>query len=103
MTNAKFFIGQIIQHKLFGYRGVIYAADSEFSGSESWYENVALSRPPKDAPWYHVLVDQSMITTYVAERNLASTNYTQQIEHPMSGQFFQRYDDVRYFSKQKVN
>ncbi len=103
MTHAKFFIGQIIQHKLFGYRGVIYTVDSEFSNSESWYDNVALSRPPKDSPWYHVLVDQSMITTYVAERNIASTNNTQQIEHPMLGHFFHRYDAVRYFSKQKVN
>lgn len=103
MANAEFFIGQIIQHNLFGYRGVIYGIDPEFNHSDSWYENVALSRPPKDKPWYHVLVDQSMLTTYVAERNLTETNETHQIEHPLLGQFFHRYDTKRYFGKQKVN
>ena len=82
---------------------MIYGVDAEFNLSDSWYDNVARSRPPKDKPWYQVLVDQSMLTTYVAERNLAETDNTLQIEHPALGHYFRRYDAKRYFSKQKVN
>ena len=46
-----FKIGQVINHKLFNYRGVIYGADSVFKESDEWYEEVAKSRPPKDKPW----------------------------------------------------
>ena len=103
MTNAKFYIGQIIHHNRFNYRGLIFAVDSEFSGSEEWYQAVALSKPPKNKPWYHVLVDDATHTTYVAERNLEPSEDTQQIDHPFLGQFFGRYDGQRYFNKTKLN
>lgn len=72
MSEAKFAIGQIVQHKLFEYLGLILDADFKFLGSEEWYVLVALSCPPKDLPWYHVLVDNANHLTYVAERNLGS-------------------------------
>ena len=53
--SVKFHIGQVIQHKLFDYRGVIVDVDSEFDGTDEWYSTVARSKPPKDKPWYHVL------------------------------------------------
>jgi len=70
MQKAKFTIGQIIHHKLFDYRGVIVDVDFRFLGSDEWYEQVARSHPPKDRPWYHVLVDNAVHQTYVAEQNL---------------------------------
>ncbi|NOQ36082.1 MAG: heat shock protein HspQ [Methylococcaceae bacterium] len=103
MTTAKFYVGQIIDHSRFGYRGVIFGVDAEFSGSDEWYQTVALSKPPKNKPWYHVLVDNASHTTYVAERNLEPSKNTQQIAHPFLGQFFGRYDNQRYFSKAKLN
>ena len=68
--EAKFQIGQIIHHKLFDYVGVVFDADPTFQGTDEWYEQVARSRPPKDQPWYHVLVHEAELTTYVAEQNL---------------------------------
>ena len=68
--QARFEIGQVVDHRLFGYRGVIYNVDATFQLSEECYEQVAKSRPPKDRPWYHVLPDGATHTTYVAERNL---------------------------------
>ncbi len=103
MTKAKFYIGEIIHHSRFDYRGVIFAVDAEFNGSEEWYQAVALSRPPKNEPWYHVLVDNATHTTYVAERNLEASQNNLQINHPLLGQFFGRYDDQRYFSNIKPN
>ena len=52
----KFHPGQVIRHKLFDYRGVVVSMDHTFQLPEEWYQEVARSRPPKDQPWYHVLV-----------------------------------------------
>lgn len=93
---AKFKTGQIIEHLKLGYRGVIYQADEIFCLSEEWYEMVARSRPPKNAPWYHVLVDKSTHTTYVAERHLTTSRDFTQIEHPSLGEHFESYDGLKY-------
>lgn len=93
---AIFSPGQIVHHLRFGYRGVVFAADPVFAASDDWYEAVARSRPPKDAPWYHVLVDGADHTTYVAERHLEASTDTSQIEHPLLGRFFTAYDGRRY-------
>ena len=68
--KAKYCIGQLIQHKLFDYRGIILSVDLEFKSTDEWYDAVAKSRPPKNEPWYHVLVHQKGHQTYVAEQNL---------------------------------
>ena len=67
--EARFQVGLLVRHKLFDYRGVVFDADATFQASEEWYETMARSRPPKDEPWYHVLVHDAEHTTYVAERN----------------------------------
>ena len=94
--GTKFAVGQIVHHVKVGYRGVVFGVDAEFSLSEEWYENVALSRPPKDRPWYHVLVDGAAHTTYVAQRHLESSSDRRQIDHPLLGRYFESYDGRRY-------
>jgi heat shock protein HspQ len=93
---VKFHVGQIIEHKKFGYRGVIYDVDAEFGGTDVWYEHVAKSRPPKDEPWYHVLVDASDATTYVSEQNILTTENTSEINHPLVELYFLNYSNDRY-------
>lgn len=100
MTAAKFAIGQIVRHNKAGYRGAVFGVDSAFDLSEDWYEQVALSRPPKDKPWYHVLVDGARHTTYVAERHLAPSEDQGQIAHPLLGQYFSSFDGRRYQLRQ---
>ena len=68
--DALWSVGQVIRHRKFDYRGVIVDVDPTFSGTETWYDAVARSRPPKDRPWYHVLVDGQEHVTYVAERHI---------------------------------
>ena len=96
MSAPKFSIGQLIHHRKFDYRGVIVDVDPEFNGSQEWYELVARSRPPKDAPWYHVLVDGARHSTYVAERHLEPDGTGEQIQHPALGEFFDRFEDGYY-------
>ena len=81
-TEAKFAVGQLIHHRMFDYRGVVIDVDPEFHGSEDWYNQVARSRPPKENPWYHVLVDGSDVQTYVAERNLDPDYSGAPVHHP---------------------
>ena len=101
--HAEFSVGQIVHHKRFGYRGVIFDADPTFQGTEEWYEHVAKSRPPKDKPWYHVLVDGAAHTTYVAERHLEADGSERPIRHPLIDDLFTGFGDGRYQTRETVN
>jgi len=101
--EAKFQVGEVIQHQLFDYSGVVFDVDPVFSGDDEWYEQVARSRPPRDEPWYHVLVDHAMHTTYVAEQNLARAGAPQAINHPLITQYFSGFDGQRYTQRQRMN
>jgi len=90
--TARFQVGQLIHHKLFGYRGVVVDVDAIFQGSEAWYDAMARSRPPKNQPWYHVLVDEADHMTYVAERNLEPDESGEPVVHPILDHFF---DEMR--------
>lgn len=94
--QARFSIGQIVQHKLFKYRGVIFEIDPEMMLGNEWYEQVAKSRPPKDEPWYHVMVDNAEHTTYVAQRNLEASEDHSFIEHPDIDRIFDHFTDGSY-------
>jgi heat shock protein HspQ len=94
--EAKFQVGQVIHHRLFDYRGVIVDVDATFQGTEAWYQSVARSRPPKDQPWYHVLVHQAEHMTYVAERNLEPDLSGEPVVHPVLDQFFDERRDGLY-------
>jgi heat shock protein HspQ len=95
-ARPRFDVGDLVQHRKFGYRGVIVDVDAAYRGTEDWYRQVALSRPPKDRPWYHVLVHEATHTTYVAERHLERDPEGGQIEHPALGHYFGRFTGGRY-------
>ena len=96
ITRTRFSVGELIHHRLFDYRGVIVDVDCDFQGSEEWYETMAKSRPPKDKPWYHVLVHGAQHTTYVAERNLEADDNPDPVEHPLLDRFFSRFERGKY-------
>ena len=75
---------------------MIIGVDETFLGSDEWYDEVARSRPPKDKPWYHVLVHGASHRTYVAERHLESDVSKEPIEHPEVDDFFDRFQDGVY-------
>ena len=102
-TSGQFHIGQIIHHKIFDYRGVVVDVDPEFNSTEEWYEKVALSRPPKDKPWYYVLVDGATHQTYVAERNLESDDSGKPVNHPLVPELFEGIKDGVYVMRQRSN
>ena len=103
VVKPKFAIGQLVHHRLFDYRGVVVDIDATFSLSDAWYDQVAKSRPPKDAPWYRVLVGGAMHETYVAEQNLEEDRVGSPIEHPLLGHFFDSFEDGHYVRDRALN
>ncbi|MBR57699.1 MAG: DNA-binding protein [Myxococcales bacterium] len=97
MSEARFKVGQVVIHRRFGYRGVIVRVDNSFNGSEEWYDLMASSRPPKNRPWYHVLVHQSGHKTYVTERNLALDESKKKVCHPLIEHYFVGFRNGVYF------
>ena len=102
-TEFQFEVGQVVHHRMFDYRGVVVQADPDFRLSEDWYEMMARSRPPKDRPWYRVLVDGSDDETYVAERNLEADDSGVPVDHPLLGQFFDEFRGRFYVDTRSVN
>jgi len=100
---ARFSVGQLVRHKLFRYRGLIFDLDPCFQGDEKWYEQVALSRPPREQPWYRVLVHKAMHTTYVAERNLLADDAGEAIVHPLTNRYFTALENGVYQKIQAHN
>ena len=103
ITRASYSIGDVIHHRLFDYRGVIVDVDGKCQASDEWYEHVAKSRPPKNKPWYHVLVHGGTHLTYVAEQNLEPDDSLSPIEHPMLEQFFSGFENGKYCRNYTVN
>ena len=101
--RMKFAIGQLIHHRIFDYRGVIVGADLVFRLPDEWYEQVARTRPPRDQPWYNVLVDGAPQVTYVAERNLELDRTGEPVEHPFLSQHFDRFEDGCYSDSRSSN
>jgi heat shock protein HspQ len=101
--SARFAIGEVVHHVRFDYRGVVVDVDPSYQGTEEWYHEVAKSRPPRDRPWYHVLVDDADHTTYVAERHLERDDSDEPIRHPLLGEFFDRFEHGRYLRDAPLN
>lgn len=94
--RARFSVGQVVHHRRFDYRGVIVDVDPTYNGTEEWYAQVALSRPPRDRPWYHVLVDGLGRETYVTERNLEPDLSGEPVDHRLVSWFFEPFEDGAY-------
>jgi heat shock protein HspQ len=101
--TARFAVGDLVCHKVFDYRGVVADVDPHFMLTDEWYESVARSRPPKDKPWYHVLVHNATHNTYVAERNLEPDTSAEPICHPLVDLHFEALTKGRYVTLQKTN
>lgn len=101
--KAIFSIGDLVHHKLFDYRGVVVDVDPRMMLSDEWYESVARSRPPKDKPWYRILVHNATHETYVAERNLEADGSKEPILHPRVDSFFSKFSDGRYVTAGRMN
>jgi heat shock protein HspQ len=90
--NAKFTIGEVVRHKVFPFRGVIFDVDPEFANTDEWWNSIpAEIRPSKDQPFYHLLAenDDSEYVAYVSEQNLEHDESEQPLRNPQVYQIFE--------------
>jgi len=89
--TAKFQIGQVVRHRIFSFRGVIFDIDPEFSNTEEWWLSIPEeARPNKDQPFYHLLAEnaESEYVAYVSEQNLLPDDSGEPIRHSQVGENF---------------
>jgi len=99
-NTAKFSIGNVVKHKRFDFRGVIYDVDFEFNNSEEWYQSIPKDiRPKKNQPYYHLLAENNEITyeAYVSEQNLILDDSDEPIKHPLINEIFSGKKGSGYF------
>ena len=99
MPQARFGIGDVVRHRIFDFRGVIFDVDPIFSNSDEWYEAIPEDlRPPKDQPFYHLLAEnaESSYIAYVSQQNLIVDESGEPLEHPALATMFDRTDESGY-------
>ena len=93
MRTAKYTIGQVVKHRLFSFRGVIFDIDPVFDNTDEWYEAIpAEVRPRKDQPFYHLFAENAdtEYVAYVSEQNLLPDTSDKPIRHPQVAEVFVR-------------
>jgi heat shock protein HspQ len=96
---AKFRLGQVVKHRIFAFRGVIYDVDPEFNNTEEWWLAIPEEmRPRKDQPFYHLLAEneQSCYTAYVSEQNLLPDESGEPVGHPDASALFTSFAHGEY-------
>jgi heat shock protein HspQ len=98
-SSARFAIGDIVRHKLYDFRGVIFDIDPVFANSEEWYESIPKEvRPAREQPYYHLLAEneESNYIAYVSQQNLLQDAEGGPVEHPNVAQLFEDFANGRY-------
>ena len=98
-TQARFAIGDVVRHKLYDFRGVVFDIDPVFANSEEWYESIpAEVRPHREQPYYHLLAEngESSYVAYVSQQNLEGDPEGGPVDHPSVAQLFEDYADGHY-------
>ena len=99
VSRARFSIGDIVCHRIFEFRGVIFDVDPVFANSEEWYQAIPEEiRPRKDQPYYHLLAEnaESSYVAYVSQQNLVPDESEEPIDHPAIEGLFDDFADGRY-------
>src|SRR3954447_16306199 len=99
MPSARFAIGEVVRHRIFDFRGVVFDVDPEFANSEEWYDAIPEDiRPARDQPFYHLLAEnaETAYVAYVSQQNLVVDDSDDPVDHPAIAGMFERDDGGRY-------
>ncbi|PWW04107.1 heat shock protein HspQ [Hoeflea marina] len=103
---ARFRIGQVVKHRIFPFRGVIYDVDPVFANTEEWWNAIPVNvRPSKDQPFYHLLAenDETEYCAYVSEQNLLADDNAAPLRHPQLREIFGGRVDGFYMPKERLS
>jgi heat shock protein HspQ len=104
-TRARFGIGDIVRHRMFDFRGVIFDIDPVFANSEEWYESIpAEVRPRRDQPFYHIFAENedASYVAYVSQQNLIGDGGAGPVDHPSVDEMFDEFADGRYRMRRRL-
>ena len=104
VRNARFRVGQIVQHRIFPFRGVVFDVDPTFDNTEEWWLSIpAEVRPSKDQPYYHLFAEnsESEYIAYVSEQNLLPDDSEEPLRHPQISEFFHRREGSFYRARDR--
>lgn len=93
IRSAKYTIGQVVRHRIYPFRGVVFDIDPLFNNTEEWYQSIpAEVRPHKDQPFYHLFAEnaESEYVAYVSEQNLLPDELGEPLRHPQVAETFDR-------------
>lgn len=96
---ARFGVGDVVRHRLFDFRGVVFDIDPAFANSDEWYDAIpAEIKPTKDQPFYHLFAENgdSSYVAYVSQQNLVGDGEAGPVDHPAIAGMFNDYADGRY-------
>jgi heat shock protein HspQ len=99
IARARYAIGDVVRHRIFDFRGVIFDIDPVFANSEDWYEAIPQEiRPAKDQPFYHLFAEnaENSYIAYVSQQNLVNDDSGEPVEHPAVRQIFGPFTGGRY-------
>jgi heat shock protein HspQ len=102
---AKFSIGQVVKHRIFPFRGVIFDVDPQFANTEEWWRSIPDEiRPRKDQPFYHLLAENgsSSYVAYVSEQNLLPDETGEPVGHPQTAVLFDEFANGHYHLRPRV-
>jgi len=102
IAHARFSIGEVVRHRMFDFRGVIFDVDPVFANTDEWYDAIPEAiRPDKDQPFYHLLAEnmESSYIAYVSQQNLVTDDSDEPVDHPAIAGLFTEFADGRYALK----
>ena len=94
--EAKFTLGQVVRHRIYPFRGIVFDIDHEFANTDEWWNSIPEEiRPSKDQPFYHLLAEnaETEYVAYVSEQNLLPDNSGEPLRHPQIDEIFERGED----------
>ena len=104
VVHARFAVGEVVRHRMFDFRGVVFDVDPVFANSDEWYEAIPEEvRPRKDQPFYHLLAENSenSYIAYVSQQNLLSDEEAGPVSHPAIDGLFEGFRDGRYLLRRE--
>ena len=93
LVAAKYSVGDVVRHRFYPFRGVIFDIDPEYGNTAEWWESIPPDiRPRKDQPFYHLLAEnaQTEYIAYVSEQNLLPDDSGEPLRHPKIAEMFER-------------
>ncbi len=105
IRNARFQIGQVVKHRVYPFRGVIFDVDPTFDNTDEWYDAIPEHvRPRKDQPFYHLLAEneETEYVAYVSEQNLLPDDNDEPVRHPQIDEYFESLQDGIYITRDSL-